>query len=295
MTCVFFGEVLIDLALSGGGAVRWTHGGAPANACVAAARSGATTNLISTVGADFFGRSIQGALRSEGIGVDAVRVDRALPTSLGVFNPDMDAADGWISYRRADRAIEASQVCAVRWNAVRTAYVGAGSFSEHEPVDTAADYIDRARASDAVVVIDCNYRDAGWSSTERYRDALIEMLRFADVAKMNELESRLLTGSPNASEAATSVLDLGPSLVFVTLGAEGSIFSTSRVNGSIAPVGASGHDLAGAGDAFVGKLTAELARTPYEQIVADERALRELTSGCVESGRAATYNFAGGW
>lgn len=95
---------------------------------------------------------------------------------------------------------------------------------------------------------------------EGSRDALVEVLRRVDLVLMNDGEVRQFAGNPNITQAAETILELGPSYVAVKMGEYGAalISKTSRFHLPCCPL-RHFEDPTGAGDSFAGGLMGYLA------------------------------------
>src|SRR5262249_30728240 len=107
-----------------------------------------------------------------------------------------------------------------------------------------------ARAGGVPVVLDPNLRLKLWSAEEA-RATLRDLAALADVLLPGADEAELLTGESDPVMAARALLELGPQLVVVKVGANGCIAVTeSEVIRAPALALARVVDPVGAGDAF---------------------------------------------
>ena len=101
----------------------------------------------------------------------------------------------------------------------------------------------------------------------------MEALRCADIAKLNDVELKLLTGADDLRAGSRRILDLGVRLCLITLGADGAWFDDGRVSGAVPGFDAEVFDTTGCGDAFLAAFLAGL--------VAEPRTLDELDRGAL--------------
>jgi sugar/nucleoside kinase (ribokinase family) len=85
--------------------------------------------------------------------------------------------------------------------------------------------------------------------------ALAESLRLVDVLKPCKAAARELTGQKDFEKIAADVLTLGPTLVAVTMGAEGCLIASKQKMVHVPAFKVEVVDTTGAGDAFMGGLS----------------------------------------
>ena len=78
------------------------------------------------------------------------------------------------------------------------------------------------------------------------------MIPFADVMKVSDEESLLLTGKNSYEEAAEELLSMGPELIAITLGSDGVLVATTDGKEQIRGFATEAVDTTGAGDSFWG-------------------------------------------
>ena len=85
------------------------------------------------------------------------------------------------------------------------------------------------------------------------------MVPYADIMKISDEETELLSGKADPKEAAEVLLGQGVSCVVVTLGADGAILKTKNVEVQVKGKPRKAVDTTGAGDSFWGGLLSRLA------------------------------------
>jgi 2-dehydro-3-deoxygluconokinase len=235
--------------------------GAEANVAVGLARLGRRVAFIGRVGEDGLGTRIVRALRGEGVDIGGLAVDPAGPTGLMIRERrGVGAAE--VHYARSDSAgsrLGSADVLAAesrgtfavaRWLHL-TGITPALSSSCRAAVGTA---LKTGRTAGLTVSLDLNLRRRLWTESEA-APVLRELAARVDVVIGDKDEARLVTGSPPGSSPealAQALLELGPSVVVLKLGAEGALAleaGNSRVSAAGLPVRAV-VDPVGAGDAF---------------------------------------------
>lgn len=219
-------------------------GGKGLNQAVAAARAGARTELVATVGTDEAAGLLLAALAADGVGADGVgRVDGASGHAFVVVS---DAGENSIVVDPAANAA-VSSLTEAQLRAVGRASVVLCQLEV--PLDLVQEAAAAGRAAGALVVLNA-------APALELPEAL---LRGVDVLVVNEHEATALTGRSDPAAASADLVRLVGEVV-VTLGAAGALHvgagsDVRRVPGLPAQV----QDTTGAGDAFTGFLAAHLA------------------------------------
>lgn len=272
---VTLGETMVLFTPMGDGPLRYVHhfekriGGAESNVCIGLTRLGHSAGWISRLGDDEFGRYVLSAVRSEGVDVSQVHFDPEHPTAV---------------YFKERRALGSAQVY----------YYRAGSAASHmTPDDIDPDYIQNAKfllGSGITPALSATCRDALWRAVEiakeagvrfafdpnvrlklwsetQARQTLIEFAKEADVLLPGRDEAEFLTGEADPVRAGRLLLQAGPQVVVVKLGAQGALVVTEEGETEVPgfPV-EQVVDPVGAGDAFAaGFLAATLeGKSPVE-------------------------------
>jgi fructokinase len=115
-----------------------------------------------------------------------------------------------------------------------------------------------ARENGALISFDVNYRPSLWSTADDPAAMIKEMLPEVDLVKVNEAELDYLTGSEALNKGSRILLDSGPALCVVTLGANGSYFHSGAGDGRVPPFAVETVDSVGCGDAFTAGLLSQL-------------------------------------
>jgi fructokinase len=254
---VCLGEVLVDVAKGG----LEFAGGAPANAAFHAAGAGAVTEIISRVGNDARGERLREWLTSAGVGVDALQVDRQVPTGeVRVWetrgaDPHYEivapAAWDFVTIDEAGRA-------ALRGAAV----VVCGTLAQRHPTSrrTIRQLIEEVREAGSLVLADLNLRPPFFDE-----EIICWTLRQADVLKLSREELRVVSGLLGAQGSDEDLFrgllrEFAIPRGVLTAGAEGAwIWEEGAWSHQPAcPVEAL--STTGCGDAWVGVMAAALAR-----------------------------------
>jgi ribokinase len=206
-------------------------GGKGLNQAVAAARAGARTAFVGSVGTDHAGDALLAVMRADGI--DASRVERvAEPTGRALIGVSAEGENSIIVVPGANSTVSG--------HGLPPAKVVLAQLEV--PLAAVERALAAARAAGATTVLNP-------APAQHLGEAL---LRACDLVVPNEHELELLGG-------VERLLALGARAVVVTLGARGAELHTSAGMVPVAPFAVTPVDTTAAGDSFCGALCARLA------------------------------------
>ncbi|MGW8484457.1 ribokinase [Microbacterium sp. NPDC055903] len=255
-----------------------TCGGKGANQAVAASRLGAMVSFVGCVGDDPDGALLLRELRAEGVEVSDVTV---------LHDADTGRAFVWVD-DRGENSIAVVSGANYRLSAAKVQRVV------------------RRTAADAIVVIQAEIPADAVTAAVRAADTTRivlnlapvitlpdDVLSRADPLVLNEAEASALTGievrSPDDAMRAARAIRPLPRSVVVTIGAGGAVWTEGPRSGIVpltehVPV----VDTTGAGDAFVGALSAALATgSPLDAAV--QHGVRSGSYSVTRPGAQASY------
>ena len=211
-------------------------GGKGVNQAVACARMGARTAFVGCVGNDDAGVFLRGVLENEGIDTTMLRVVD-MPTGRAFINVDSRGENEIVVVSGANTQV------GIAHDSLVLPMARVVLMQLEIPLTTVRNALQLARRNGALTVLNpapFKALDAG-------------VLSLVDVIVPNETESAACGGTQ-------ALLDAGVKTVLTTLGERGAIINTHTSATSIAPHKVVAVDTVGAGDAFIGALSAELAR-----------------------------------
>lgn len=132
-----------------------------------------------------------------------------------------------------------------------------------------------AKEAGALISYDPNYRAPLWNSVEEAKEQMRSMIPYADIMKISDEETALLTDYSDPKEAAQALLDQGVACVVVTLGKDGALLKTAQVE--IVEKGKERKvvDTTGAGDSFWGGILSRFAKDGISPAEITEEKARE--------------------
>ena len=211
-------------------------GGKGVNQAVACARMGARTAFVGCVGNDDAGIFLRGVLENEGIDTTMLRVVD-MPTGRAFINVDSRGENEIVVVSGANTQVGVAQNPLV----LPTSHVLLMQLEI--PLATVSATLTLARKSGTLTVL----------NPAPYKSLTEDVLSLVDVIVPNETESAACGGT-------NALLKAGVATVVTTLGEKGAVINTASSETSIAPHKVVAVDTVGAGDAFIGALSAELAR-----------------------------------
>jgi 2-dehydro-3-deoxygluconokinase len=261
---VAFGEPLMELAQverAGESLYLPGHGGDASNVAVAAARQGARVAFFSALGDDAFGAGFLELWDREGIDRSAVIVRPAGKTGIYfiTYGPEGHA----FTYHRAGSAASRVTPAEVPRDLIARARAlhvsGISQAISDDCADAVYAAIRHARDSGTAVSYDTNLRLALWP-LDRARAVIHGALSLCDIARPGHDDARKLTGLDSPEEICRFYLGLGPKVVALTLGRDGTLVMTADEARVIPATPVEAVDATGAGDTFGGAFLAEWIR-----------------------------------
>jgi fructokinase len=256
---VALGEVLWDVFEDLG---TKRLGGAPLNFVAHASRLGNQARLISSVGDDELGRDALGLIRSFGISTDLIPVSSSLPTGVArvwlgkdgqvSFKIERPAAYEGVALRPEDLA--QLRDWSPNWLYFGTLFAYNGD--ARNTLYTLAGALPNCRK-----FYDLNLRTNNYSP-----EIVVELMKFADVAKLNETEMVEVAGFAGLPTdtiehfCAAGASRFGWDAVAVTLGDKGAAVWNKGDYAEADALKITVADTVGAGDAFAGALVHGLSQ-----------------------------------
>lgn len=283
---ICIGEPLFELNEQESGLFLPGYGGDTANCAVAAARQGASVAYLTRLGDDLFGRQFMALWAAEGIDTSAVRLHRGEDTGVYFVTHRNDGHH--FTYRRANSA--ASRMTA---DDLSPEFIGSAQALHvsgiSQAISTSARHaiskaITMARTGNTLVSYDTNLRTQLWPLAQA-RTVIHEAMSHCDIALPSLDDARQLTGLESPDAISDFYLELGPDLVALTMGSNGTLVSTPDQRELIAPFPVDAVDATAAGDTFDGAFLAHYLRShdPFEaaRIANAAAALSTLGYGAV--------------
>ena len=220
-------------------------GGPVATALVALSRWGMRCSFAGIIGDDAFGQAIETSLRNEGIDTSNLLVRRNSASQFAFITVEPDTGRRTIFWQRPTGI--PLQPWEIPQEQIRKSDV---LHTDGLFIEASLQACRIARQAGVAVVV-----DAG-----TLRDGMLELARSSDYFIASETFARQLVGNRDPLDACALLLDQGPRLAAVTLGAAGyaALCDGEVIRKPAYPVNAL--DTTGCGDVFHGAYAAALAR-----------------------------------
>ncbi|HEV3461480.1 MAG TPA: carbohydrate kinase [Candidatus Dormibacteraeota bacterium] len=255
---VVCGEALIDLVDSPDGGQRGTPGGGPFTTARALARLGVPTEFLGRLSTDAFGQQLRDLLAADGADLSLTSFGPE-PTTIAIADVD---SDGHAAYRFIIDGTSAPNLTrpmlpASLPSGVRALHVGTLGLVFEPIAPTLAGLVEREHGN-LLVMVDPNIRAAALNGAAGYRARLDGIIAESTIVKASDADMAWLYPEVELVSAARALLDHGPRLVVVTLGADGAFGVCDGTEVHVPAPGVDVVDTIGAGDAFGAGLLAWL-------------------------------------
>ena len=260
------GEILIDftdygISESGMTLFEQNPGGAPANVLAAVSRLGLKAAFIGKTGDDMHGTLLKKTLEDIHVDTTGMIMDPDVFTTLAFVT--LKNGERSFSFARkpgADTMLRKEEVNLEIVRNSRILHVGSLSLTA-EPSRSATFYaVEEAKKAGVKISYDPNYRPLLWQSEEEAILHMRSLIPYADIMKISDEETMLLTGKKDPEEAADALLRQGISCVVVTLGKDGALLKTPDLSVYGKGKDRKIADTTGAGDSFWGGFLTCLVR-----------------------------------
>lgn len=250
------------------GSTAWQEGigGDTSNAIVAAARSGAKTGYVTSLGDDLFGAAIRRMWMAEGVDASHVSTSLRAPTGVYFITHGMEGHE--FAYLRTGSAASGMTLADLPRAYISGAKCllvsGISQAISASAADAVFAAIDLMKQTGGLVAYDTNLRLKLWPLA-RARAVTHEAMRHCDIALPGLEDAQHLTGLYEPDHIVDFYLKLGVNIVALTLGRAGCMIATPFEREIIAPLKVKPVDATGAGDTFDGAFLAEYLATknPY--------------------------------
>jgi fructokinase len=308
------GEILIDVIPTtqirlGEACYSPYPGGAIANVAAAIARLGGLSRFIGGVAEDEFGRLLVQVLADNHVDTRYICVIKEAPTAVALVTLHAGGQRHFTFFRQgtADSQLQAKDLNWSAWHDAAACHVG-GVLLSTEPARSATlAAMDHTRQVGSIVSFDVNIRPTLWTSPAAIQETIVKAVERADILKLSVEEAEYTGVQGYASSEplersklyalCEALLQRGPRLVIITLGANGALLLTAKHRVEIPSLPVRPVDTTGAGDAFIGAVLYTLVQqgchTPSDLQALSEHDLNNLGSFANQVAGLSTTRYGG--
>lgn len=293
---VTIGEMLIDFTPSVRGvsladvpAFEKKPGGAPANVAVGVAKLGGRAAFLGKFGDDPFGEFLLGTLQQYGVDTAGCVKTQAAKTGLAFLSVADDGEHEFHFYRdpSADMLLTVEDIREELIQNARIVHVGSVTQFLPEAAAATQHALQVARQHGRITSFDVNFRLGIWRGHEAEgKQKILSTIALTDVLKVSESEMVFLTDTDDVEQGAQQLLELGPQIVFVTLGERGVYYATHQHRRLVPSFRVQAVDVTGAGDAFVAGFLRQLADRVQGRSLAYSLSMHEEIEEMIRYGAA---------
>ncbi len=264
------------------------YGGDTSNFVVAVSRLGGKSGYLTQLGDDEFAESLLKLWKNEG--VDTRHVVRDPTSFTGMYFVARTDKTHYFTYFRKGSAASLMTPDFLPADYIRQAKLlhvsGISQCISKSACDTVFAAISIAREAKVKISYDPNLRLKLWP-LERAKKIILETVSMSDIFLPSIEDAQTLTGKNSTEEIVRSYLDLGPELVALKLGTEGSLLATrEKIEDGhrlhiqkFDPYKVESKDMTGAGDTFDGAFAVGyLAGWPMDRCMRFANAAAALTT-----------------
>lgn len=257
---ICLGEALVDMVATSHGLslvqspeFHKAAGGAPTNVAAGAAILGASSGLIAQVGKDHFGEFIKQMLWDAGVDLEHFQQTPDYATQLAFVALDSGGVPDFAFHvkQSADQMLAPSAINASYLADAQIFHLGSITLINEPARSASLKALDIAHDEGLLISLDPNLRPTLWKSLDQAQDEIVELVKNADFLKVSEQEMTFITGQEDLGSGIRALYDMGPELIAVTRGHEGSVIFNGRQTLEIPAFRVPIIDTTGCGDAFV--------------------------------------------
>jgi sugar/nucleoside kinase (ribokinase family) len=230
-------------------------GGVTGNNLTQVARLGARAGWLGLIGDDESGRLITKAFEEDGLDTSGIEVVKGEQSSLTWIPVDAQGERCIYMFPNVNGKLSAEQVRTRFAPQIRTAKHFHTEASQL-PLPPIREGMHIARKAGVRVIFDLDVAPSYFAQAKLGTEKdLIAALQLVDVLKPCKAAAREIAGETDYEKIAVKLLALGPKVVAVTMGAEGSLIASAGSMAHVPAFKVNVVDSTGAGDAFMGGLS----------------------------------------
>lgn len=253
-------------------------GGSPANIAVNVAKLGGQAAVISKTGIGAFGQFLKGELQFHGVNTDYLIMDHRVHTSF-VFVSQTAGTPDFEASRNGDYKLTPDEVPEEAIARARVVHASTFALSRKPCRLAIGKAFALAHEQGKIVSLDPNYSPVIWPDYKKAQKVVRNMYNYVTITKASLDDAHRFLGPDHPPETYIEMFhELGPKIVILTMGKEGSLISEDgRLLAHLPARPINVVDATGAGDSFwAGFLVAMLDGHPLERCLLFAREIVEM-------------------
>jgi sugar/nucleoside kinase (ribokinase family) len=230
-------------------------GGVTGNNLTQVARLGASAGWLGLIGDDESGRLVVKAFVDDGLDISGIETIKGEQSTFTWIPVDAQGERCIYMFPNVNGKLSVAQVHTLFASKIKTAKHFHTEASQL-PLPPILQGMQIAREAGVRVIFDLDVAPSYFAHARLGTEKdLVAALQLVDVLKPCKAAAREITGETDYEKIATKLLALGPKVVAVTMGAEGSLIASDGEMAHVPAFKVSVVDSTGAGDAFMGGLS----------------------------------------
>lgn len=256
---VALGELLIDFtdhgkSAQGNPVMEVNPGGAPCNVLSMLTKLGKETAFIGKIGDDLFGHQLEAALKEVGIGIQGLKKDSEIRTTLAFVHTKEDGDREFSFYRNpgADMMLCEEDLDEILLKNCKIFHFGSLSMTDELCRNATKKAIEIAKSNGALLSFDPNLREPLWRSLKTAKEQIDYGMQQCDILKISDNEIVWFTGKEDYEEGVRVLQEkYGIPLILLSMGKDGSRAYCQEIRAEV-PAVLNEHtvETTGAGDTF---------------------------------------------
>ncbi|MGY4687442.1 carbohydrate kinase family protein [Petrotoga sp. DB-2] len=200
-------------------------GGSPFNVAVGLAKLGADVSFLTKIAQDQFGKFLFEYLKENGVNTDYSFTAEGLKTCLAFAAVDAQGKAEYEFYRdnAADTRLELKDIANLQYEKFNIFHFGSIALMDEPTSSTLTRLFDNFISRGLLTSFDPNVRKSLLKNKESYNNLVKSIIKEVDILKMSDDDLFYITGKKDVEEAIGTLSISKGSILFVTLGSEGSL------------------------------------------------------------------------
>ncbi|MGB9857586.1 MAG: carbohydrate kinase family protein [Dictyoglomaceae bacterium] len=229
-------------------------GGSPYNVAITLGRLKAYVSFLGKISEDVFGEILVSFLKENNVDLRYLLRGKE-PTTLAfvIIGPDNEPHFVFYGDNSADSSLKVEELPSSFPSDVTLIHFGSISLVREPTASTLEKLMEREKGR-VLISLDPNVRPILISDKERYIKKLEKWISWTNLVKVSKVDLGWLYPGKSLKEIAENWLSLGPELVVITMGAQGSKAFSKEGFVEVPALKVNVVDTVGAGDSFMGGL-----------------------------------------